>query len=166
MGQVPIFYNQKNTGRPYDPTTKWNTRYVDLPNSPQYPFGFGLSYTSFAYDTLVITTPKGTADFAKKDTIQASIKISNTGTRSGEEIVQLYVRDLVGSVTRPVKELKGYQKIKLEPGESKNVVFNITSDQLRFYTVDMIYKAEPGTFWIMVGPDSERLQKKVVNLVE
>jgi len=166
MGQVPIFYNQKNTGRPYDPTTKWNTRYVDLPNSPQYPFGFGLSYTSFAYDTLVITTPKGTADFAKKDTIQASVKISNTGTRSGEEIVQLYVRDVVGSVTRPVKELKGYEKIKLEPGESKNVVFNITSDQLRFYTVDMIYKAEPGTFWIMVGPDSERLQKKVVNLVE
>jgi beta-glucosidase len=162
IGQVPIFYNQKNTGRPYDPNSKWNTRYIDLPNTPQYPFGFGLSYTTFAYDSLVISKN----DFSKKDTLQASVKITNTGTRSGEEIVQLYVRDLVGSVTRPVKELKGYEKIKLEPGESKNVVFNITSEQLRFYTTDMIFKAEPGNFWIMVGPDAERLQKKVVRLVE
>jgi beta-glucosidase len=170
LGQVPIFYNQKNTGRPYDPNTKWNTRYLDLPNSPQYPFGFGLTYTTFMYDSLIVTTPrssaKGANDFSMTDTVQASIKITNTGKRSGEEIVQLYVRDLVGSVTRPVKELKGFQKIKLAPGESKNVVFKITADQLRFYTADMTFKAEPGVFWIMAGPDSERLQKKVVRLVE
>ena len=101
-----------------------------------------------------------------QDTITASIKITNTGKRSGEEIVQLYVRDLVGSVTRPVKELKGFKKIKLEPGASQTVVFKITVDQLRFYTADMTYKAEPGDFWIMVGPDSERLQKKQIRLVE
>ncbi len=170
MGQVPLFYNQKSTGRPYDPTTKWNTRYIDMPNTPQFAFGFGLSYTTFVYDSLLISTPqppyKEEYIFTKQDTVLASVKITNTGSRTGEEIVQLYVRDLVGSVTRPVKELKGFQKIKLEPGESKKVTFPITSDQLRFYTADMTFKAEPGTFWIMVGPDSERLQKKAVHLVE
>jgi beta-glucosidase len=170
MGQVPLFYNEKNTGRPYDPATKYNTRYLDVPNTPQYPFGFGLSYTTFTYDSLKVTTPrppsKGEEVFTVKDTIQASIKITNSGNRSGEEIVQLYVRDLVGSVTRPVKELKGFKKIKLEAGASQTVVFKITADQLRFYTADMTFSAEPGDFWIMVGPDSERLQKKQVRLVE
>lgn len=177
MGQIPIFYNQKNTGRPYDPNSKWNTRYLDEPNTPQYPFGFGLSYTTFAYDSLVITIqqkasasiprpPSKGEEFSVTDTVHASIKITNTGKRAGEEIVQLYVRDLVGSVTRPVKELKGFKKIKLEPGASQTVVFNITADQLRFYSADMTFKAEPGDFWIMVGPDSERLQKKQIRLVE
>jgi len=162
LGQVPIFYNQKNTGRPYDPNSKWNTKYIDSPNAPQYPFGFGLSYTTFTYDSLLVSKN----EFSFKDTLSASIKITNSGSRAGEEIVQLYVRDLVGSVTRPVKELKGFEKIKLEPGGSKTVTFKITADQLRFYTADMTFKAEPGTFWIMAGPDSERLQKKVVRLVE
>ena len=176
MGQVPLFYNEKNTGRPYDPTTKYNTRYLDVPNTPQFPFGYGLSYTTFTYDSLQLSSPRppskgeevpqGEHVYDMRDTITASIKITNTGKRSGEEIVQLYVRDLVGSVTRPVKELKGFKKIKLEPGESQTVTFKITSDQLRFYTADMTYKAEPGDFWIMVGPDSERLQKKQIRLVE
>ena len=162
VGQVPIFYNQKNTGRPYDPNSKWNTRYLDIPNSPQYPFGFGLSYTTFAYDTLQIS---GTS-FSMKDTITATVRVTNTGKMAGEEIVQLYVRDLVGSVTRPVKELKGFEKIKLAPGESKNVTFKLTSADLAFHTADMTFKAEPGAFWLMAGPDSERLQKKEFKLAE
>jgi len=141
-----------------------------VPNTPQYPLGYGLSYTTFTYDSLKITSPrppsKGEEVFTVKDTIQASIKITNSGKRSGEEIVQLYVRDLVGSVTRPVKELKGFKRIKLEPGESQTVNFSITSEQLRFYTADMTFRAESGDFWIMVGPDSEHLQKKQVRLVE
>ena len=100
------------------------------------------------------------------DTIVASIKIKNTGSVAGEEIVQCYVRDLVGSVTRPVKELKGFEKIKLAPGESKNVIFKLTGKDLAFHTADMTFKTEPGSFWIMAGPDSERLQKRAFNLRE
>ena len=134
----------------------------DVVNAPQYPFGYGLSYTTFKYDSLRIAKK----DLTMKDTIVASIKITNTGTRPGEEIVQLYVRDLVGSVTRPVKELKGFEKIKLGVGESKNVIFKLTSKDLAFYTADMTFKAEPGVFWIMAGPDSDRLQKQVISLKE
>lgn len=162
VGQVPIFYSQKNTGRPYDPNTKWNSRYQDIVNSPQYPFGFGLSYTTFTYDSLKVNGKQ----FSFKDTIVASIKITNTGSVKGEEIVQLYVRDLVGSVTRPVKELKGFEKVMLAPGESKNVIFKLTSNDLAFHTADMTFKAEPGAFWIMAGPDSERLQKREIRLIE
>jgi beta-glucosidase len=162
VGQVPVFYNEKNTGRPYDPNSKWNSKYLDMPNSPQYPFGYGLSYTTFTYDSLLVSAK----EYAMTDTIVASIKIKNTGSVEGEEIVQCYVRDLVGSVTRPVKELKGFEKIKLAPGESKNLIFKLTSKDLAFYTADMIYKAEPGVFWIMAGPDSERLQQKEINLQE
>ena len=162
VGQIPIYYNQKNTGRPYDPNTKWNSRYQDVVNAPQFPFGYGLSYTSFKYDSMQILQK----EFTFKDTIEASVKITNTGKRSGEEIVQLYVRDLVGSVTRPVKELKGFEKIKLGVGESKNVIFKLTTKDLAFYTADMTFKAEPGVFWIMVGPDSDHLQKREIQLVE
>jgi beta-glucosidase len=160
VGQVPIFYNQKNTGRPYDPNSKWNSRYIDMPNSPQYPFGFGLSYTTFAYDSLIVNRNS----FSFTDTITASIRITNTGNRAGEEIVQLYVRDIAGSVTRPLKELKGFSKINLAAGESKNVTFKLTSNDLRFYGADMQFKAEPGEFWIMAGPDSERLQRRTIHL--
>ncbi|MEO6131322.1 MAG: glycoside hydrolase family 3 N-terminal domain-containing protein, partial [Saprospiraceae bacterium] len=117
IGQVPIYYNQKNTGRPYNPDSKWNSKYLDSPNSPLYPFGYGLSYTSFSYDSMQVSKK----DFSMKDLITVSVKVKNTGEREGEEIVQLYVRDLVGSVTRPVKELKGFEKIKLAKGESKMV---------------------------------------------
>jgi beta-glucosidase len=162
IGQIPIFYNEKNTGRPYDPDTKWNTRYLDMPNSPQYPFGFGLSYTSFAYDSLQI----GKTEYSFRDTIEMSVLVTNTGDRSGEEIVQLYVRDLTGSVTRPVKELKGFEKIKLEAGAHKNVIFKLTSRDFAFHTADMSFTAEPGVFWLMVGPDSERLQIREIRLVK
>lgn len=160
IGQVPIYYNEKNTGRPYDPNSKWNSKYLDMPNSPLYPFGYGLSYTTFAYDSMKLSAN----EFKMEGELTCSVKVTNTGSRIGEEIVQLYVRDLVGSVTRPVKELKGFEKIKLAPGESKNVTFKITSDNLAFTTADMTFKTEPGDFWIMVGPDSERLQRKTVRL--
>lgn len=160
VGQVPIFYNQKNTGRPYEENVKWNSKYIDMPNSPQYPFGFGLSYTTFAYDSMVVSAK----EYAFSDTITASVKVTNTGDVEGEEIVQLYVRDLVGSVTRPVKELKGFEKIKLAPGAHKVVTFKITSADLAFHTADMTYKAEPGDFWLMVGPDSDRLQQRTITL--
>jgi beta-glucosidase len=162
VGQVPVFYNEKNTGRPYDPNTKWNSRYLDQPNSPLYPFGFGLSYTTYTYDSLIVSGNQ----FAFGETITASIKVTNSGKVAGEEIVQLYIRDVVGSVTRPVKELKRFEKIKLAPGESKNVTFKITSADLAFHTADMTFKAEPGVFWIMAGPDSQRLQKREIKLVE
>ncbi len=162
LGQVPIYYSAKNTGRPADPNIRWNSKYLDMPNSPQYPFGFGLSYTTFAYDSLKVSGK----EYSFKDTIVASVKITNTGSVEGEEIVQFYVRDLLGSVTRPVKELKGFEKVKLAPGESKNVIFKLTSSDLAFHTADMTFKAEPGAFWLMAGPDSERLQKKEIRLVE
>ena len=162
VGQIPVYYNYKNTGRPYDPNTKWNSRYQDVVNSPQYPFGYGLSYTTFTYDSIRLLKK----EFSFQDTIQVSVNIKNTGAMAGEEIVQLYVRDLVGSVTRPVKELKGFEKIKLGVGESKNVIFKLTAKDLAFYTADMTFKAEPGVFWIMVGPDSDRLQKREIRLIE
>ena len=162
IGQVPIYYNLKNTGRPYDPNTKWNSRYQDIVNSPQYPFGYGLSYTTFTYDSMIVTRK----DYTFSDTIIATVNVKNTGSVAGEEIVQFYVRDLVGSVTRPLKELKRFEKIKLAPGESKKVTFKLTSKDLAFYTADMTFKAEPGAFWVMVGPDSERLQKKEIRLVQ
>ncbi len=162
VGQVPIFYNEKNTGRPYDPNSKWNTRYIDLPNSPQYPFGFGLSYTTFTYDSLMVNK----TDFTMKDTIIATIRITNTGQREGEEIVQLYTRDVAGSVTRPLRELKRYAKVKLAPGESKNVIFKLTSGDLAFHTADMSFRAEPGLFWIMAGPHSGQLEKREFHLTE
>ena len=162
VGQVPIFYNEKNTGRPFDPNNGYTSRYLDMPNTPQYPFGYGLSYTTFTYDSMMVARK----DYSFSDTIIATVNIKNTGSVAGEEIVQCYVRDLVGSVTRPLKELKGFEKIKLAPGESKKVTFKLTSKDLAFYTADMTFKAEPGAFWVMVGPDSERLQKKEIRLVQ
>jgi beta-glucosidase len=162
VGQIPVYYNQKNTGRPYDPNTKWNSRYQDVVNPPQYPFGYGMSYTTFTYDSIHLLKK----EFSFQDTIQVSVNVKNTGAMEGEEIVQVYVRDLVGSVTRPVKELKGFEKIKLGVGENKNVIFKLTAKDLAFHTADMTFKAEPGVFWIMVGPDSERLQKQEILLVQ
>ncbi len=162
VGQVPIYYNPKNTGRPYEPNNKWISRYIDMPNSPQYPFGYGLSYTTFAYDSILVSGER----FSMTDTIEVSIKVTNTGTVAGEEVVQFYVRDLVGSVTRPIKELKGFEKILLAPGQHKNVILKLTSSDLAFHTADMSFKAEPGEFWMMAGPDSERLQMKLITITE
>jgi len=151
IGQVPIFYYEKNGGRPnYLPNPKYKSRYIDCPNDPLYPFGFGLSYTTFAYSEIKLST----TELTEKGELNATVNVTNTGSVSGEEVVQCYVRDLVGSVTRPVKELKGFEKIKLKAGESKNVTFTITPDMLAFHRRDMTYGTEPGDYKLFIGANS------------
>jgi len=167
VGQVPIFYNERNTGRPYDPNSKWTSKYIDSPNSPQWPFGFGLSYTSFSYKELKaspeLTVLRGTPT-PERARIRVSVQVTNTGKVAGEEVVQLYIRDLVGSVTRPVKELKGFQKVMLQPGETRELKFTLTEKDLSFYRRDMTFGTEAGEYEIMVGGDSEALTKVKVKL--
>ncbi|NLP58944.1 beta-glucosidase BglX [Lutibacter sp. B1] len=156
VGQIPIYYNVKNTGRPIDPKNpyeKYKSNYLDVLNSPLYPFGYGLSYTTFEYSDLSIDKNK----FTFNEDITVSVIIKNTGKYKGEEVAQLYVQDLVGSVTRPLKELKRFEKILLNPGESKEVSFTINSKDLAFYTRDMSFKAEPGEFKIYVGTNSQNV---------
>jgi beta-glucosidase len=152
-GQIPIFYNSKNTGRPVEPENpqqKYKSRYLDITNEPLYPFGYGLSYTSFKYSEIKLNK----TSFNSNDKIIASINISNTGTYDGEEVVQLYVRDLVGEVTRPVKELKGFQKLMIRKGETKTVTFSLTPKELSYYHINMTYDWDPGTFELFIGTSS------------
>ena len=156
VGQVPIFYYEKNTGRPiYLANPKYKSRYIDCPNDPLYPFGFGLSYTTFAYSDIKLSTTELTG----KGELKATVHVTNTGNVAGEEVVQCYVRDLVGSVTRPVKELKGFEKIMLKTGESKNVTFTITPDMLAFHRLDMTYGTEPGNFKLFIGGNSRDVKE-------
>ena len=160
IGQVPIYYNHKNTGRPSAPNSpKFQSNYLDVSNSPLFPFGYGLSYTSFSYGDLSIskTNPKG------NEKITASIIVTNNGKYDGEEVVQLYIRDVVGSITRPLKELKGFQKINLKAGESKTVSFSISPNDLKFYNYNLKYDWERGEFHIMVGGNSEDVKMVKVN---
>jgi beta-glucosidase len=152
-GQVPYYYNHKNTGRPMDPDQKYTSKYIDAPNEPLYPFGYGLSYTTFEYDNLTLDR----TSISASDSLQVSVDVTNTGDIAGEEVVQLYIRDLVGSVTRPVKELRGFDKVNLQPGETKRVNFTITPDDLAMYDVDMNWVVEPGDFKVFVGRHSEDL---------
>ena len=162
VGQVPLFYNHKNTGRPL-PEGQWfqkfRSNYLDVSNDALYPFGYGLSYTSFSYSDVKISnaSPKG------NQTITASITLTNTGAVTGKEVVQLYIRDVVGSVTRPVKELKGFQKVELKAGESKTISFNISPNDLKFYNYDLKYDWEPGEFQIMIGGNSRDVKMANVN---
>nr|AGS54238.1 periplasmic beta-glucosidase [uncultured bacterium contig00163] len=149
-GQIPIFYNHKNTGRPFQARQKFTSKYLDAPNEPLYPFGFGLGYSAFKYSEVALSSP----EMAMDGTIEASVTVSNTGKYAGEEVVQLYIRDLVGSVTRPVKELKGFKKILLKPGESKEVKFTVTPNMLAFYNADLQFAAEPGDFHVFIGESS------------
>lgn len=151
-GQIPIYYQYKSTGRP-ESNGWWHSRYMDIPNEPAYPFGYGLSYTEFVYSNLELIPSEEKDIYAR-----VSVRVTNTGKRAGEEVVQLYVRDEVASVTRPVKELKGFRKISLGPGESQNVVFDITDEQLGFYDESLEYVVEPGDFTFMVGTDSDNVQ--------
>ncbi|MFP9115922.1 glycoside hydrolase family 3 N-terminal domain-containing protein [Flavobacterium sp. RHBU_3] len=166
VGQVPIYYNHKNTGRPYlgasDPEQKYKSRYTDSDNSPLYPFGYGLSYSDFQYSNLILSTQKLSAN----GKITVSVDVKNAGAYDGEEVVQLYVRDLVGSVTRPVRELKGFNKLLIKKGETKTVTFEITPDDLRFYNIDMKFVAEPGDFEIYVGGSSDATLKNTFELVK
>ncbi len=160
VGQIPIYYAQKSTGRPFDANNKYSTKYLDIPNTPQFPFGFGLSYTTFEYSNLGVSK----TIFGFKDKIDINVTVKNIGTRDGEEVVQLYVRDLVGSITRPIKELKGFNKIILKAGESKVVTFTITADDLAFYHPDLTRYAEAGDFDIMVGTNSSDVKTVRVTL--
>lgn len=154
VGQVPIYYNQKNTGRPLmnkeGKFEKFRSNYIDERNEPLYAFGYGLSYTNFSYTNLKISKDK----FAKNETITVSVDVSNTGNFDGKEVVQMYIRDLVGSVTRPVKELKGFEKVFITKGETKTVSFTISEEDLKFYNSDLDFVAEPGFFQVFVGTDS------------
>jgi beta-glucosidase len=160
VGQIPLHYNMKNTGRPMDPNNKYTSKYLDVANTPQYPFGYGLSYTTFTYSDLTVDKPV----FDMEDTVSISVTVSNTGAYDGEETVQLYVRDLVGSVTRPVKELKGFQKIWLKQGTQAKVIFRISRQDLRFYGEKLQYRAEPGTFDVWVGGSSDTNDKISIQL--
>jgi beta-glucosidase len=154
VGQIPIFYYEKNTGRPiYLPSEKYKSKYLDSPNEPLYPFGYGLSYTEFEYSGLSLSSPK----MKKGKTIEATVTVTNTGTMTGEETVQLYIRDLIGSVTRPVKLLKGFSKVSLAPGESKTISFTIDEEMLSFWRHDMTFGTEEGDFKVMVGGSSDDL---------
>jgi len=152
VGQIPIYYNHKNTGRPYagNKNDKYKSRYLDAENAPLLPFGFGLSYTTFSYSDLMLDKQKMKAD----GTLNISVRLTNSGKYDGTEIAQLYIRDLVGSLTRPVKELKGFQKVFLKAGESKTLTFTLTAADLAFYNTDLKFKAEPGDFKVFVGSSS------------
>ncbi len=154
VGQIPLFYNHKNTGRPYDPNVPqfaYGSRYWDVSNEPLYPFGYGLSYTTFAYSDLELSSKEITKD----SPLKVSVKLTNLGGYDGEEVVQLYTRDLVGSVTRPVKELKGFKKVFLKAGESKVIDFTLSVNDLRFYNSQLEYVYEPGDFHLFVGGSSD-----------
>ena len=153
VGQIPVFYNAKNTGRPVDPKhpdEKYKSRYIDEPNSPLYPFGYGLSYTSFSYSPITLNK----TSFKKGEAIIASVDVKNTGNYDGEEVVQLYIRDKVGDVTRPLKELKGFRKIFLDKGQTTKVTFALTLDDLAYYHQDMHYGWDPGEFELFIGASS------------
>ena len=159
VGQIPSFYNHKNTGRPgRGELSSFSSSYLDMPNEPLYPFGFGLSYTNFQYGDIQLSANELSGNAALK----ASVTVENTGKYDGKEVVQLYIRDMVGSVTRPVKELKGFKKIFLKAGESQTVEFEITTDLLKFYNYDLNYDWEAGEFEIMLGSNSRDLKKASV----
>lgn len=161
VGQVPLFYNHKNTGRPLRGPwfQKFQSNYLDVSNDPLYPFGYGLSYTNFSYSDLVLSSTKAKGN----QSVTASVTLTNKGSYEGKEVVQLYIRDIVGSITRPVSELKGFQKISLKPGESAKVSFTITPEDLKFYNYDLKYDWEAGDFDIMIGTNAQTVKKATIN---
>lgn len=165
VGQVPVFYGEFSTGRHVEDgeymENRFLSRYSDIPNQPLYPFGYGLSYTEFAYSDIKLDKE----EISMGEPLKVSVNVKNTGDRPGVETVQLYVRDKWGSVARPVKELKGFIKLALEPGESREAVFTLTSEDLKFYTRSMEYQAEPGEFIVWAGGDSRTSNGKTFRLL-
>lgn len=162
VGQIPMYYNHKNTGRPLQEGkwfSKFRSNYLDVSNDPVYPFGYGLSYSNFQYGDIRLsdTSLKGNTS------LKASVKITNTGKYDGKEVVQLYIRDIVGTVTRPVSELKGFQKVEIKAGQTKEVSFTITPADLKFYNSDLKYDWEDGEFVIMIGTNSKDVKKATIN---
>lgn len=161
VGQIPVYYNHKNTGRPYngEDFAKFKSDYLDVPNEPLYPFGYGLSYTSFSYGDVKLskTALKG------NETLTATVTVTNTGKFAGEETVQLYISDPVASVTRSVEDLKGFKKVTLQPGESKEVTFTITTNELKFYNSNLKYDWEAGQFFVRIGSNSRDVKSAEIN---
>ncbi len=162
VGQIPIYYNNRTTGRPYQKGYRWCSRYLDNSNEPLYPFGYGLSYTTFKYSDISLDHSK----LAVNDTITATVKIKNTGNFDGVEVVQLYIQDLVGSITRPKKELKGFKRIKLKANEEKEVSFKVSVDELKFYNKDLELTAEHGNFKIYIGTSSVNTKEIAFEYIE
>jgi beta-glucosidase len=160
-GQIPLYYSHKNTGRPYNGNArvKYVSRYLDVPNSPLFPFGYGLSYTTFSYSDVRLSKKSLTGD----ETLVATVDVKNTGPRAGEETAQLYITDPVASVTRSVEDLRGFQKVTLQPGESRAVSFKITPGDLKFYNSELVYDWEPGDFVIRIGSDCVELNSAIVH---
>jgi beta-glucosidase len=149
-GQVPIYYNHRNTGRPPAADNKYTSKYNDVPWTPLYPFGHGLSYTTFRYGT-----PRLSATTMRPgDSIRVNVDVTNSGKVAGDEVVQLYIRDDVGSVTRPVQELRGFRRVRLSPGETRTISFAIDVQDLAFHNADLARVAEPGSFTVFVGGSS------------
>ncbi|MCB0496850.1 MAG: beta-glucosidase BglX [Cyclobacteriaceae bacterium] len=162
VGQEPLYYNQKNTGRPFNVQHVTYSGYTDSPKTGLYPFGYGLSYTTFAYQNLTLDK----TEIGKEGSVQVSVDVTNTGNLEGEEVVQLYIRDLVGSITRPVRELKAFEKVALKAGETKTVNFTLGKEQLQFYTLNGKWEVEPGDFDVFVGGDSGASLKATFTVVD
>ncbi|MCU0370072.1 MAG: beta-glucosidase BglX, partial [Bacteroidales bacterium] len=162
VGQIPLYYNHKNTGRPL-PDGEWyqkyRSNYIDVTNEPLYPFGFGLSYTTFTYGELKMDKSR----LSGEKILSVTVDVTNSGSFDGAEVVQLYIRDKVGSITRPVTELKGFQKIFFKAGETRTVTFTITPEDLKFYNYDLVYDWEPGEFEIMIGGNSRDVKKALAS---
>ena len=163
VGQIPVHYNHFKTGRPVEDGSefKWLSRYLDVPNEPRYSFGYGLSYTTFEYGDMKLSSDT----FSREEGLTVDVTVRNTGQMSGKEIVQFYVQDLAGEVIRPVKELKGFEKIDLAPGESKDVRFTLTEKMVRYVHSNLEKKSDPGRFKVFVGSSSDDVQEKEVRLV-
>ena len=164
VGQIPIYYNAKNTGRPFMPgdSPKFKSDYLDITNDPLYPFGFGLSYTRFSYGDISLSQPQ----ISPAQTLTVSCTLSNTGSYDGEETAQLYIRDLAATITQPVKELKKFQKVFLKKGESRQIQFTLTSEDLKFYDTNLKYIYEPGDFKVFVGSNSRDVKEAAFTLVK
>ncbi|MEQ1606618.1 MAG: glycoside hydrolase family 3 N-terminal domain-containing protein [Pyrinomonadaceae bacterium] len=162
VGQIPLFYNQKRTGRPFQANEKYTSKYLDVPNSPLYPFGYGLSYTTFRYRDLRLEKP----EILPNGSLKVTIEVENSGTVTGEEVVQLYIGDLAASVTRPAKELKGFQRVSLKPAEKKIVEFTLSRKELEFLGRDLKPVLEPGEFAVYVGTNSDNLLQTTFHVVE
>jgi beta-glucosidase len=159
VGQIPLYYNHKNTGRPVDVNSKFTSRYLDCPNDPVYPFGYGLSYTSFTYGNIMLNKTQLNGD----ETLTIAVSVTNNGKITGEEVVQLYVHDPVASISRPVKELKNFRKVTIQPGETRVVSMEVTPDNLKFYNSNLHYDWESGDFVIYVGPNSRDAKPVKIN---
>jgi beta-glucosidase len=156
VGQVPIYYNHMNTGRPPEANNRYTSKYLDVPWAPQFPFGYGLSYTQFKITNLQLSA-KSVLPLRGNDTLAVSVDVENVGKRTGDEVVQLYIRDVAASMTRPVKELKGFKRVTLQPGEKIRLEFALTAQHLGFWNREMRFVVEPGEFKVMVGANSDDL---------